>query len=102
MKFNPVDQLNMLKFLRKGFFFLIKSISKINIVHYKINNRFRTEFIVCGIAPFNDMILVLAYLTDEIVQDMETDDPSQHRRPVCIIYHYIHCFYMNMKISIIK
>ncbi|CAG8437651.1 9040_t:CDS:10 [Rhizophagus irregularis] len=42
---------------------------------------FRTEFIVCGIAPFNDMILVLAYLTDEIVQDMETDDPSQHRRP---------------------
>lgn len=86
MKFNPVDQLNMLKFLRKVFFFfLIKFISKINIIHYLINNRFLTEFIVCGIAPFNDMILVLAYLTDEIVQDMETDDPSQHRRPVCII-----------------
>jgi hypothetical protein len=40
---------------------------------------------VCGIAPFNDMMLVLAYLTDEIVQDTETDDPSQHRRPVCVI-----------------
>ncbi|GES86213.1 vacuolar assembling protein VPS41 [Rhizophagus clarus] len=42
---------------------------------------FRTEFIVCGIAPFNDMTLVLAYLTDEIVQDTETEDLFQHRRP---------------------
>ncbi|CAI2161428.1 16876_t:CDS:10 [Funneliformis geosporum] len=40
---------------------------------------FQTEFIVCGIAPFNNTILVLAYLT-EIIQDIEINDSSQYRR----------------------
>ncbi|CAG8660098.1 10427_t:CDS:10, partial [Acaulospora colombiana] len=41
----------------------------------------QTDFIVCGIAPFNDMTLLLAYLTDEIVKNEETNDPEQHKRP---------------------
>jgi hypothetical protein len=28
--------------------------------------RFQTDFIVCGIAPFKDMLLLLAYMVDDI------------------------------------
>ncbi|CAG8508593.1 12818_t:CDS:10 [Ambispora leptoticha] len=42
---------------------------------------FRTDFIVCGIAPFKDMMLLMAYITDDIIQNEETSNPEQQRRP---------------------
>ncbi|RHZ45377.1 hypothetical protein Glove_680g79 [Diversispora epigaea] len=41
----------------------------------------QTDFIVCGIAPFNDMTLLLAYLSDEITKNEMMDDPEQYKRP---------------------
>ncbi|KAG9300436.1 hypothetical protein G9A89_010061 [Geosiphon pyriformis] len=49
--------------------------------YVEIINLFRTDFIVCGIAPFQEMILIMAYLTDDIIQDEETDNPEQQKRP---------------------
>ncbi|CAG8436458.1 3839_t:CDS:10 [Diversispora eburnea] len=42
---------------------------------------FQTDFIVCGIAPFNEMTLLLAYLSDEITKNEMMDDPEQYKRP---------------------
>ncbi|CAG8459764.1 7650_t:CDS:10 [Paraglomus occultum] len=39
-----------------------------------------TDFIVCGIAPFRDMMLLLAYPTADIHQHEETDDPEKQKR----------------------
>ncbi|CAG8551259.1 4952_t:CDS:10 [Acaulospora morrowiae] len=41
----------------------------------------QTDFIVCGIAPFNVMTLLLAYITDDIVKNEDSNDPEQYKRP---------------------
>ncbi|CAG8500991.1 4625_t:CDS:10 [Ambispora gerdemannii] len=50
-------------------------------LYVEITTLFRTDFIVCGIAPFKDMMLLMAYITDDIIQNEETSNPEQQRRP---------------------
>ncbi|CAJ0628978.1 9287_t:CDS:10 [Entrophospora sp. SA101] len=42
---------------------------------------FQTDFIVCGIAPFKDMIVLLAYITDDITNNPDSNDTQQYKRP---------------------
>ncbi|CAG8470961.1 7415_t:CDS:10 [Dentiscutata heterogama] len=39
------------------------------------------DYVVCGLAPFGDMTLVLAYLINDNVTNEDSDDPEQHKRP---------------------
>ncbi|CAG8681179.1 15096_t:CDS:10 [Gigaspora margarita] len=39
------------------------------------------DFVVCGAAPFGDMTLILAYLTNHVEKNEDSDDPEQHKRP---------------------
>ncbi|RUP49413.1 hypothetical protein BC936DRAFT_142590 [Jimgerdemannia flammicorona] len=41
---------------------------------------FQTEYIVCGICPFNDMYILLAYLVDELEEEEDTNDPNEQKR----------------------
>lgn len=48
--------------------------------HYvEIITMFQTDYIVCGIAPFNDTLLLLAYVTEE-EEDADTQDPELQRK----------------------
>lgn len=52
-------------------------------MHYvEIVAMFQTDYIVCGIAPFNDTLLLLAYIIDddETARDADTQDPTMQRR----------------------
>ncbi|CAG8496376.1 2649_t:CDS:10 [Scutellospora calospora] len=40
-----------------------------------------TDYIVCGLAPFGDMTIILAYLTIDVATNDDCDDPEQHKRP---------------------
>ncbi|ORX62542.1 vacuolar protein sorting-associated protein 41 [Hesseltinella vesiculosa] len=48
----------------------------------KIITMFQTDYIIGGIAPFNDTILLLAYLTEDEISssDVDTLDPASQRR----------------------
>ena len=61
------------------FIFDIKSVDNIVIIYII---RITTDFIVCGIAPFKDMMLLLAYTNADMHQHEETDDPEKQKRQV--------------------
>ncbi|RUS21513.1 vacuolar protein sorting-associated protein 41 [Endogone sp. FLAS-F59071] len=49
--------------------------------HYvEIVSMFQTEFIVCGISPFNDMFVLLAYLVDDLDEKSTLEDSSEEKR----------------------
>ena len=60
--------------------------------------RITTDFIVSGIAPFKDMMLLLAYTNADMHQHEETDDPEKQKRQVIMrnLYwdYFDHCFYL--------
>lgn len=50
--------------------------------HYvEIICMFRTDNIVCGIAPFVDNIVILYYVTEEVSSDDEAEEVDQRARP---------------------
>ncbi|KAI8139914.1 hypothetical protein BJV82DRAFT_625472 [Fennellomyces sp. T-0311] len=52
-------------------------------IHYvEIITMFQTDYIVCGIAPFNDTLLLLGYIieNDENALDADTQDPAMQRK----------------------
>ncbi|KAF9570876.1 Vacuolar protein sorting-associated protein 41 [Mortierella alpina] len=54
--------------------------------YVEITTMFQTDFIVCGIAPFKDMLLLMAYVVDDIdeiahITDAEMNQPKLAKRP---------------------
>ena len=47
--------------------------------------RFQTDFIVCGIAPFKDMLLLLAYVVDDIDEIANITGSERSERKVTIL-----------------
>lgn len=44
--------------------------------------RFQTDFIVCGIAPFKDMLLLMAYVVDDIDEIAHVTSSERNERKV--------------------
>ncbi|KAI8073983.1 hypothetical protein BC940DRAFT_363920 [Gongronella butleri] len=51
-------------------------------LYMEIVTMFQTDYIISGIAPFNDTILLLAYVTDDDISSIDVDslDPESQRR----------------------
>lgn len=48
----------------------------------RINHRFQTNYVVSGIAPFGEMMLILAYTMDQLIEEEATENLEQQRRKV--------------------
>lgn len=48
--------------------------------YVEIATMFQTDYIVCGIAPFQDTLLLLAFMIEEEEADADTQDPAMQRK----------------------
>jgi hypothetical protein len=51
--------------------------------------RFQTDFIVCGIAPFKDMLLLMAYVVDDIDEIAHVTSSDKNERKVYICHPFL-------------
>ncbi|ORY04934.1 vacuolar protein sorting-associated protein 41 [Basidiobolus meristosporus CBS 931.73] len=58
------------------------AVVKEKTIYSPVGLRFRTDFIVAGIAPFADMLLLLTYVSDTIQQKEDDTDVEQHKRKI--------------------